>query len=45
MMSAEVIKMSNSDKDRNVALESAIGQIDQQRRAYSLDDFAGFQDD
>ena len=28
MMSAEVIKMSNSDKDRNVALESAIGQIE-----------------
>ena len=27
-MSAEVIKMSNSDKDRNVALESAIGQIE-----------------
>ena len=24
-MSAEVIKMSNQDKDRNVALESAIG--------------------
>ena len=27
-MSAEVIKMSNQDKDRNVALESAIGQIE-----------------
>ena len=27
-MCAEVIKMSNSDKDRNVALESAIGQIE-----------------
>ena len=27
-MGAEVIKMSNSDKDRNVALESAIGQIE-----------------
>ena len=27
-MSAEVIKMSNQDKDRNIALESAIGQIE-----------------
>ena len=27
-MSAEVIKMSNQDKDRSVALESAIGQIE-----------------
>src|SRR6056300_699363 len=27
-MNAEVIKMSNHDKDRNVALESAIGQIE-----------------
>ena len=27
-MNAEVIKMSNQDKDRNVALESAIGQIE-----------------
>ena len=27
-MSAEVIKMSNQDKDRNVALESAISQIE-----------------
>ena len=27
-MSAEVIKMSNEDKDRNIALESAIGQIE-----------------
>ena len=27
-MSAEVIKMSNQDKDSNVALESAIGQIE-----------------
>ena len=27
-MSAEVIKMSNQDKDKNVALESAIGQIE-----------------
>jgi hypothetical protein len=28
IMKAEVIKMSNHDKDRNVALESAIGQIE-----------------
>ena len=27
-MNAEVIKMSNQDKDRNIALESAIGQIE-----------------
>ena len=27
-MSAEVVKMSNQDKDRNIALESAIGQIE-----------------
>ena len=27
-MSAEVIKMSNQDKDRNIALEAAIGQIE-----------------
>ena len=27
-MSAEVINMSNQDKDRNIALESAIGQIE-----------------
>ena len=27
-MSAEVIKMSNQDKDKNVALEAAIGQIE-----------------
>ena len=27
-MSAEVIKMSNQDKERNIALESAIGQIE-----------------
>ena len=27
-MSAEVIKMSNQDKNKNVALESAIGQIE-----------------
>ena len=27
-MSAEVIEMSNQDKDRNIALESAIGQIE-----------------
>ena len=27
-MNAEVIKMSSQDKDRNVALESAIGQIE-----------------
>ena len=27
-MSAEVIKMSNQDKDRNIAIESAIGQIE-----------------
>ena len=27
-MSAEVIEMSNQDKDRNIAIESAIGQIE-----------------
>ena len=27
-MSAEVIKMSSQDKDKNVALEAAIGQIE-----------------
>ena len=27
-MSAEVVKMSNQEKDRNIALESAIGQIE-----------------
>ena len=27
-MNAEVIKMSSQDKDRNVSLESAIGQIE-----------------
>ena len=29
-MSAEVIKMSNQDKDRNIALEAAIGQIEKE---------------